>query len=315
VNALPAAETFRHEAMLYAGDEAFVDRIGSFVADGISANEPTLVMTNARKIDMLRGHLGGDASGLVEYQDMEIVGANPARIIPAWDAFAAQQSRTGATRFRGVGEPIWPGRSAVELTECHWHEALINRAFARLPGFWLICPYDERALELSVVREAHGTHPVVEGETRPSGAGAAPSGPLAAPLEQPRVTLHEMQFDRGRLAELRRLVTTSSARAGVMPRQVDDLVVAVNEVATNSINHAGGHGTAKIWCDEDAFVCEIGDAGVITNPLADRTRPGSNPADARGLWMANRLCDLVQLRSSKNGSVVRLRMRTAAGAR
>jgi hypothetical protein len=67
---------------------------------------------------------------------------------------------------------------------------------------------------------------------------------MTTPLGQPRGTVHEMQFDRDRLAE----------------------------VATNSVTHADGHGTARIWRDEKAFVCEIGDADVITNPRADRTR-------------------------------------------
>jgi anti-sigma regulatory factor (Ser/Thr protein kinase) len=306
--------TFQHEAVLYAGGDDFVDQIAPFVAGGISAGEPTLVMTNARKIEALRDRLGRDGAGLVEYQDMEVVGANPARIIPAWDAFAARESATGATRFRGVGEPIWAGRSPVELTECHWHEALINRAFARLRGFRLICPYDVNALESSVIREAHDTHPIVGGQEQRSGAGASPSAPLDTPLDEPNTTLDEMQFDRDRLAELRHAVAVAGARAGVLPRRVDDLVVAVNEVATNSVIHAGGRGTAKMWRDEEAFVCEIGDAGVITDPLADRTRPGRDPADARGLWTANRLCDLVQVRSSEHGSVVRLRMRTVGSA-
>jgi hypothetical protein len=59
--------------------------------------------------------------------------------------------------------------------------------------------------------------------------------PRPIPLEPPRSTLHEMQFDRARLAE----------------------------VATGSVTHGGGHATARICGDEDAFVCEIGDAGVI----------------------------------------------------
>jgi anti-sigma regulatory factor (Ser/Thr protein kinase) len=309
----PAA-AFQHEAVLYSGGDDFVDRIAPFVADGITAGEPTLVMTNARKIAALRERLGGDGDGLVEYQDMEIVGANPARIIPVWDAFATRESAAGAMRFRGVGEPIWAGRSSIELTECHWHEALINRAFARVTGFLLICPYDVAALHPSVIRAAHDTHPIVAGQGQHGNAGASPSAPLATPLEVPSATLHEMQFDRARLAALRRLVAAASARAGVLPRRVDDLVIAVNEVATNSVVHAGGRGTAKMWRDEDAFVCEIGDAGVITDPLADRTRPGRDAADARGLWTANRLCDLVQMRSSEHGSVVRLRMHVAGSA-
>jgi len=46
---------------------------------------------------------------------------------------------------------------------------------------------------------------------------------------------------------------------------------------------------------------------VISDPLVDRRRPGTNPADPRGLWTVNQLCDLVQVRSSRQtGSVVRL---------
>jgi hypothetical protein len=56
------------------------------------------------------------------------------------EEFAVAGAHSGAVRMRGVGEPIWPGRGAAHLEECQWHEALINRAFAELQGFWLICP-------------------------------------------------------------------------------------------------------------------------------------------------------------------------------
>lgn len=50
-------------------------------------------------------------------------------------------------------------------------------------------------------------------------------------------------------------------------------------------------------------------------PLGDRQRPGPDPEHARGLWTANRLCDLVQLRSSAGqGSVVRLTMHARQAA-
>jgi anti-sigma regulatory factor (Ser/Thr protein kinase) len=309
---------FNHEAVLYAGDKDFVDRVARFLLDGISAGEPSLVMTNARKISALRERLGGADEGVVEYRDMQIVGANPACIIPAWDDFALKRSRAGAARLRGVGEPIWAGRTALELEECHWHEALINRAFATLPGFWLICPYDVDALAPSVVDEARHTHPVVTavdehsvGGSSKAGEALSPNRPLASPLPQPPDMATVFSFDRERLGELRSVVAGESARGGLTPHRVDDLVVAVNEVATNSVVHGGGDGIASLWRDADSVVCEIRDAGVVTDPLADRTLPSDDPSDARGLWTANRLCDLVQLRSSReNGTEVRLHMRT-----
>ena len=313
---------FRHEAVLYAGDDGFLERIAPFVRDGIAAGEPTLVMTNARKIAALRELLGGVEKELVEYRDMEVFGANPARIIPAWDDFATRFSEGGARRLRGVGEPIWAGRAPAELAECHWHEALINRAFAHLRGFWLVCPYDIDALSVSVVDDARRTHPLTTaGDGSPAGETGisdavefAPKRPLTTALEQPRSIAAELNFDSDGLAELRSLVAAAGARTGLSSVQIDDLVVAVNEVATNSVTHGGGTGSARIWRDGAAIVCEIRDAGVITDPLVDRTRPSGVLTDARGLWTVNSLCDLVQVRSSPEvGSVVRLRVHTEGG--
>jgi anti-sigma regulatory factor (Ser/Thr protein kinase) len=317
VTASESAAGFRHEAVLYAGVDGFLDRVAPFVLKGVSAGEPTLVMTSRRKLAALREQLGDADNGLVEYQDMEVVGANPARIIPAWDDFARRKSRDGAVRFRGVGEPIWASRTPAELDECHWHEALINRAFAHRDGFWLICPYDVESLAPGVVGDARHTHPRVSGH----GEGAAgpddvqdvsdfaPARPLTSSLESPTTRVAEVGFDRDRLGELRALVAAKCAVAGMSPARVDDFVMAVNEVATNSVMHGGGRGIARIWCEVDDVVCEIRDAGVISDPLVDRTRPDRDPQDARGLWTVNGLCDLVQLRSTPGeGSVVRLLM-------
>jgi hypothetical protein len=47
---------------------------------------------------------------------------------------------------------------------------------------------------------------------------------------------------------------------------------------------------------------------VIDDPLAGRERPAGLHDGGRGLWMVNHLCDLVQVRSSPAGTVVRLRL-------
>ena len=96
-------ESFRHDAMFYAGSRDFVDRTASFIRDSVRAEEPILVVVSAEKIDMLRTELNGHADG-VRFADMAAVGQNPARIIPAWRAFVAERSTIGR-RFRGIGEP------------------------------------------------------------------------------------------------------------------------------------------------------------------------------------------------------------------
>src|SRR5687767_8210817 len=107
------AATFQHDALFYEGTADFVDRTSAFIRDSVTKHEPILIVVSAEKIELLRDELGGDDVG-VRFADMEQVGQNPARIIPAWREFVAEQVPSGR-RFRGIGEPIWATRSASEL--------------------------------------------------------------------------------------------------------------------------------------------------------------------------------------------------------
>src|SRR5215207_1078091 len=151
-----ATDAFRHEAVFYAGPEAFLDRVAPFVEEGVANGEPVMVALEAPKLRALKRRLGAAAEH-VEWADMGDIGHNPACIIPAWRDFVA--GRSGS--MRGVGEPIWPGRTPDELVECQCHEALLNHAFADAEGFHLLCPYDSAHLDRDVIEEAERSHPWV----------------------------------------------------------------------------------------------------------------------------------------------------------
>src|ERR1700716_3045007 len=110
------SDQFRHEALLYSGWAEFVAGTVPFIRDGVRAGEPVLVVESLEKIQMLQVALGKD-SGTVFFADMANVGANPARIIPAWHEFVRRHG-DGGRRLRGIGEPIWKERSPDELTRC-----------------------------------------------------------------------------------------------------------------------------------------------------------------------------------------------------
>ena len=96
----------------------------------------------------------------MQFVDMAEIGHNPARIIPAWRDFVDERG-AGGQPVRGIGEPIWSGRRAAEVTECQVHEALLNLAVDPHTPLWLLCPYDVEALAPDVVTEAHRSHPVL----------------------------------------------------------------------------------------------------------------------------------------------------------
>jgi anti-sigma regulatory factor (Ser/Thr protein kinase) len=304
---------FRHEAAFYAGIEGFLDTTMPFIRDAVEVGEPILVAVDADKIRRLRTELGGAADRVI-FVDMREMGINPARIIPEWREFAESHSVFGRG-MRGIGEPIWSGRGADELPECHRHEALLNLAFESTPSFWLLCPYDTEALEPGVLGEAHRTHPLVSKDGARGSSGSYDEGlsrrPFDGALPDPPVPPATLGFDGRRLDGVRGFVWERARESGLPSRPAGDLVLAVSELANNSVRYGGGAGEIRFWLDDDTAQCEVSDAGRIDDPLAGRAHPRFDQLDGRGLWLVNQLCDLVQIRSSDAGTVVRLSMRIA----
>jgi anti-sigma regulatory factor (Ser/Thr protein kinase) len=139
-----------------------------------------------------------------------------------------------------------------------------------------------------------------------SAAPSAINTQAGCPLPPEEATSFE--FDRTGLAEVRRRVEKIAEAAGLGQRATADLVLAASELAANSVAHGGGAGILRVWREDDRLVLDFEDAGWISEPLAGRLRPAVTQKGGRGLWLANQLCDLVQIRSSAAGTTVRLQV-------
>jgi anti-sigma regulatory factor (Ser/Thr protein kinase) len=308
---------FRHEAVLYAGERQFVEETAPFVAEGVAAGDPVLVVVATEKIARLRGALGSAADRVV-FADMAEVGSNPSRIIPAWRSFV--EANPGRPQLRGVGEPIGADRRADELLECQQHESLLNIAFSHTDPLWLRCPYDVTALERSVIDEARRSHPFVTFSGTSQRSALISSDAHWASLAERRLSdptgpAQTLPFDGPTLSEVRRVVLDRARAARLDHDRADRLALAAHEAASNSVRHGGGSGTVRIWQDEAEIVCEVKDGGSITEPLVGRVQPHPNQDGGRGLWIINQLCDLSHVRSSPAGTTVRMRMRLPGAAR
>jgi hypothetical protein len=61
-----------------------------------------------------------------------------------------------------------------------------------------------------------------------------------------------------------------------------------------------------MWREPGAVIVEFGDSGHLTDPLTGRLTPPMDADGGRGVYLVNQLCDLVQLRSSTDGTTVRV---------
>jgi len=253
---------------------------------------------------MLRQALDG-AADAVTFTDMQDLGRNPARIIPAIRRFT--DAHAGRTRF--VGEPIWAGRTEAETREATRHEALINAAFRGVPTT-ILCPYDRAGLASQTLEQACQTHPQITAQGQPRLSRAYSGIDLAlaiggAPQPPAPNDAAALSYQRGNLPLVRGFVRDHASQAGLTGQGRDDLVIAVHELAANTIAHPEAHGTLRIWTEQERLVCEVTDTGYISDPLAGRLSSRTQ-AGGHGLRLVHQVCDLVEVRSGSFGTNIRV---------
>lgn len=295
-----------HIALFYRTGEEYLAGTIPFLTEGLDDGEPGFVAVPGPALGRLRDALGPAASQIA-FADMIEMGRNPAWIIPRIQAFLA--ARPGR-RVRYVGEPIWVGRSAAEVREAARHEALINQVFGPARAS-IMCPYDVARLPGQVLADAGRTHPELQHgravTPSPAYRGAALPPEFGLPLPPPPAGAETLRFRRD-LAWVRALISGRARAAGLPPPRVRDLVLAAGELTANSVRHAGGSGILRIWSDAREFSCEVADGGYIGDPLAGRLQPAPGAAGGHGLWIVHQVCDLVELRSGRDGTTIRLHM-------
>jgi anti-sigma regulatory factor (Ser/Thr protein kinase) len=303
----------RHWALFYRDVAEYTGGVLPFLRAGLAAGEPVAAAVPAYRLAELRTSLGHDARH-VRLLDMTEEGRNPGRIIAG--VLRAFVDEHPDRRVRIVGEPVWPARTDVEYPACVQHEALINLALADRDAT-ILCPYDAAGLDLHVLADAVATHPVLVDESgeRPSPAydPAHMIGAYNVALDsvEERAPATRFMFSVSNLRQTRQYAVAQGRRLGLSEAALADLELIVSELASNSVLHGGGRGTLCVWAADGHLVCEVRDAGVITDPLAGRRRPSADRPGGRGLLLVNHLADLVRVHTGQAGTTMRVYLRTA----
>ncbi|MEU1457166.1 sensor histidine kinase [Streptomyces avermitilis] len=298
-------EAFVHPALFYRTEQEYTRQTVAFLREGLANGEPMAVAVPGPNLELIKAGLGGDAEGIL-FLDMTEAGRNPGRIIPKVLRGFADAHPKG--RVRIIGEPIWAGRSVVEYPACAQHEALINAAFEGR-AVTILCPYDEVRLDPEVIADAKVTHPtVISGEGRESVSDAYDWQAVVDRYNQvlaPAPDAAAFSYGGEDLPAVRQFALAQAMRLGLAGERLMDVELAVAELTTNSVVHGGGRGTLAVWAEQGQLVCEVRDAGRLTDPLAGRRPPEHGQLGGRGLMLVHYVADLVRVHTGDDGTTVR----------
>jgi anti-sigma regulatory factor (Ser/Thr protein kinase) len=113
---------------------------------------------------------------------------------------------------------------------------------------------------------------------------------------------------RSDLAKVRQFVRDQAALTELPVNRIGDLVIAVSELAANTLRHTNGYGSLHIWSAPGEVICQVRDSGHISDPLVGSIRPDSEAANGHGLWVVRQLCDAVNIQSDPGGTTIKLHM-------
>lgn len=145
--------------------------------------------------------------------------------------------------------------------------------------------------------------------TRPEDAGG--SGGSGGWLRRPAAALTEaIAFGLDDLPALRDFVAARAGGAGIAAEALGDLLVAVNEVATNAVTHGGSKARLCLWRSSGLFVVEIYDDGHWTPEAPPgRTPPGDFATSGMGLWVSSLLSEAIHFDHGPQGTTVTMGFR------
>ncbi|WP_300010385.1 ATP-binding protein [Pseudonocardia sp.] len=288
-----------HVAVPYAAPAELAARLAPRLDDALSAGAPVLAVLDTPTRTALRTELGA-GSERIEFADPADVHAVPAFTVAVrWARFAR---RAATARTVVVGQHVeLPDRGPE-----HWArlDIALNVAIDGLP-VTVLCPCVG-----SVACEQ--THPLLltEAGTRRSERYRSPPEAVVDHPPPPPPELGppdvEIVFAPGDLPALRRRVAASAATAHLDDERAADLVLAVNELASNSVEHGPGAGRMRLWIGPGRVTAEVTDSGRIDVPFPGLVLPPPSGARGRGLWLASELTDVLQVWSGVTGTVSRV---------
>ena len=307
-------ERFLHEGSFFDTTAALIDAAAPLLRETLARGEDVALVCTDSNNRALRESLGDDERIIVLPRPQVYEKAVTA--VAYYRDFMQDRVEGGSTAVSMVGQVDF-GTDSRWWDEWRRFEALMNHA---LPPFPLrtLCAYNTEVLPDPVLATGELTHPFLrrDGVTHPNPAYVDPAELLRLPdpgvgllLDlEPAAVIAEVVA----LSRLHVEVTALLAGEGFEQDRVQDVVLAVHEIATNALRHGRAPVTVRVWLSPGRVVCTVTDRGEgFDDPLAGYVRGGGEPLpEGRfGLWLARELCDELVTARTPEGFTARLVLR------
>lgn len=335
-----ATDRLQHAVGFHSSPEHLLPQLVALAGAAAARGEQVALAVAPHTADALRHALGGNGDALhVLATTGQHTGSGQTAAMARARELRQLTARAGRVTVLAEHRSELDGPDGSFWTE---FDAAVNVALADLP-VGLTCFYPEMPLHLSVLDGARCNHPqvLVDGELRHNPDHRPPREvlerhPVPAPVLLGAPDLR-LEFQAWQLQDVRRSVRALATASGFDDDRVDDVVLAVNEVATNAVEHGGsprsgsgypGSGSSgtgssgtgssgtkpsgtgaelSVWARSDGLVCEVHDRGPLADPLPGLLAPHPSDPRGRGLWIARQLCDLLHVWTDGGGTHVRIR--------
>jgi anti-sigma regulatory factor (Ser/Thr protein kinase) len=294
---------YSHGLLVHDTDDELVEETRAFVAEGLASGGQVLVHGTRERVGLMRRVLGSHPR--LEYGFDEELYLEPTRTLFAYQRRLAE--RQERTEFWVTGTvPLGHGPAA----QAAWnrYESAVDEALAAYP-FRALCTYDTRTRSAAVIAAARATHSTVSVDltSRTSPEYLNPAVFLANPLAQvpapptlpPCVDttvadLHDLTWARHQLTACAR------SRSAVSSQTIEQLLLAVHEIAANGLFHGAPPVRITLWPDVGSLTCLVEDSGGGNlDPMTGFRYP--DEWEPMGLWVARQLVDDLFIGSSPSG--------------
>lgn len=300
-----------HAVAFHGSDADLLLQLVPLVTAGLERGEPVAVALQPSTEEALHVALNG-AAGLIVLSQPEGPDAGSGQTVAARRARELRELTlsTGGpvtvltehtSRLDGVDGSFW-----TEL------DAALNVALEELP-VRLTCFFPELPLHLEILQGARHNHPLLlsDGRVRQNPDHRCPRDVLIARPAPAPVLLGppdvRVRFTAWQLHEVRWAAEQALLSSGCGSERAEDIVLAINEVATNAVEHGANEAELCLWLSGNGLVCEVHDTGTLRDPLPGLQPPHPSHPRGHGLWIARQLCDSLHVWADGFGTHVRMR--------